>query len=156
MVWTWDGKEQCAVQERLIASRSMKDPKDIKYSLANDPEKRHSLHRLVVRQMHRYWVERSIEDGKRELGMAQYQVRSWQALEHHLAMTMMALAFCLKQRIADKHQRPLLSCADIRDILCHLLPSKINDEGAVLAMIQERHKRRAADIQRWQRLSASD
>jgi SRSO17 transposase len=156
MVWTWDGKEQSAVQERLIASRSLNNSKDIKYSLANDAEKRHSLHRLVVRQMHRYWVERSIEDGKSELGMAQYQVRSWQALEHHLAMTMMALAFCLKQRIADKHQRPLLSCADIRDILCHLLPSKINDEEAILAMIQKRHKDRAADIQRWQRLSASD
>lgn len=97
MVWTWDGKEECAVQERLIASRSLANPKDIKYSLANDAEKRLSLHRLVVRQMHRYWVERSIEDGKSELGMAHYQVRSWLALEHHLAMTMMALAFCLKQ-----------------------------------------------------------
>ena len=155
MVWTWDGKEQCAVQERVIASRRLKDPKDIKYSLANDAEKKLSLHRLVVRQMHRYWVERSIEDGKSELGMAQYQVRSWQALEHHLAMTMMALAFCLKQRIAQKHQRPLLSCADIRDILCHLLPSKITSEEDVLTMIQKRHKERAADIQRWQRLSAS-
>jgi hypothetical protein len=71
-----DGKEQCAVQERLIASRSMKYPKYIKYSLANDAEKRHSLHRLVVRQMHRYWVERLIQNVKSELGMAQYQVRS--------------------------------------------------------------------------------
>lgn len=154
-VWTWDGKEECAVQERLIASRSLNNPKDIKYSLANDVEKRHSLYRLIVRQMHRYWVERSIEDGKSELGMVHYQVRSWQALEHHLAMTMMALAFCLKQRIAHKHQRPLLSCADIRDILCHLLPSKITNEEDILAMIQKRHKNRAADIQRWQRLSAS-
>ena len=155
MVWTWDGKEQCAVQERLIASRSLNAPKDIKYSLANDTEKRWSLYRLLVRQMHRYWVERSIEDGKNELGMAQHQVRSWQALEHHLAMTMMALAFCLKQRMAKQHQQPLLSCADIRDILYHLLPSKITDEEALLRMIQERHKRRAADIQRWQRLSTS-
>jgi SRSO17 transposase len=155
MVWTWDGKEECAVQERLIASRSLKDPHDIKYSLANDPEKKRSLYRLLVRQMHRYWVERSIQDGKSEIGMVDYQVRSWQALEHHLAMTMMALAFCLKQRIADQHQRPLLSCADIRDILFHLLPSKITDEEAIMDMIHKRHQPRAADIKRCEQLSAS-
>jgi hypothetical protein len=49
--------------------------------------------------------------------------------------------------------RPLLSCADISDILCHILPSKLTDEGQILAIIEERHQRRA--IQRWQRISAS-
>jgi hypothetical protein len=63
--------------------------------------------------------------------------------------------FSLKLRIADKNARPLLSCADIRDILCHLLPSKLTDEGQILAMMEERHQRRASDIQRWQRISAS-
>lgn len=51
----------------------------------------------------------------------------------------------LKKRIADKHHQPLLFCADICDTLCHLLPSKITEEGVILAMIQECYKHRAAD-----------
>ncbi len=77
-VWTCDGEEQQAVKERLVVSRK-RDGSDIKYSLSNDRQHRFSEHRLLVQQMYRYWFERSIQDAKHNLGLTEYQVRSWQA-----------------------------------------------------------------------------
>jgi hypothetical protein len=42
-------------------------------------------------QRQRYWVERCFEDGKGQCGMADYQVRLWNAWHHHMAMVMMAM-----------------------------------------------------------------
>jgi hypothetical protein len=64
-VWTWDGIEEKAVKERLIASRRVgagagagkgEAKSDIKYALSNDREGKRSVHRLLVRQMHRHWA----------------------------------------------------------------------------------------------------
>ena len=153
-VWTWDGQEQAAVQERLVISRKVGGG-DIQYSLSNDREGLLSPHRLLVRQMSRAKVERSIRDSKQELGMVQYQVRSWQAWEHHSALTLLALLFLTEERIANKRAAPLLSCADVRDILCRLLPSTNNDPKAIDRIIAERHERRARDIARWKAITSS-
>lgn len=153
-IWTWDGEEERAVQERLVVSRKL-DGKDVRYSLSNDRQGALSPHRLLVRQMYRSWVERSIRDGKQELGMTEYQVRSWQAWEHHSALTLMALLFLTEERIANKRAAPLLSCADVRDMLCRLLPSKNDNPKAVERIIAERHQRRARDIARWKVISSS-
>lgn len=154
-VWTWNNHEHRAVKERLVVSRK-RGGSDVKYSLSNDRQHRFSEHRLLVQQMYRYWVERSIQDSKDNLGLTEYQVRSWQAWEHHTALTMLALLFLTEERIANKRGTPLLSCSDIRDMLAKVLPSKQTDIAALERMIAERHKRRARDIDRFTRLSASD
>jgi SRSO17 transposase len=153
-VWTWDGEEEHAVKERLVVSRK-RDASDLKYSLSNDRQHRFSEHRLLVQQMYRYWVERSIQDAKHNLGLTEYQVRSWQAWEHHTALTMLALLFLTEERIANHRGAPLLSCSDIRDILAKVLPSKQTDSDALERMIAERHRRRASDIEHYKRFPAS-
>ena len=50
-------------------------------------------------QRQRYWVERVFEDAKSECGMADYQVRKWQAWHHHMALVMMAMLFMLTERM---------------------------------------------------------
>ena len=77
--------------------------------------------------------------------MTEYQVRSWQAWEHHSALTMLALLFLTEERIANKRGMPLLSCSDVRDILTRLLPSKQSDFESIDRIIAERHKNRARD-----------
>jgi SRSO17 transposase len=157
-VWTWDGIEESAVKERLIASRRSgtgKDKTDIKYALSNDREMKRSPHRLLVRQMHRHWIERSIEDAKQELGLAEHQTRSWQAWEHHTALTMMALVFLMQERILNKGAMPLLSCRDVRNMIAHKLTAKTDDTPSLLAVIDERHRRRASDKARWKRKTDS-
>lgn len=153
-VWTWDGSEAEAVKEQLVVSRRL-DKSDAQYSLSNDRQHKHSLHRLVVRQMHRSWVEQSIRDANQNLGMTEYQMRSWKAWEHHSALTMLAFLFLTQERIANKRGTPLLSCADIRLALAATMPTNLDTEQAVMNSIQERHRRRARDKERWRRLTAS-
>ncbi|MEM6806144.1 MAG: IS701 family transposase, partial [Bacteroidota bacterium] len=67
---------------RLIISENL-DGSEIKYSLfyqgENEKKKNISNKTLLYRQMHRYWVERAIQDCKDSLGMTEYQVRKWRA-----------------------------------------------------------------------------
>lgn len=85
-VWTWNGEEAAPRQELLIISRTT-DGSDLKYSLSNLTLAGQPLSwcELLRRHMQRYWVERSFEDAKSEVGMDEYQVRTWRAWHHHIA-----------------------------------------------------------------------
>ncbi|MBK7464087.1 MAG: hypothetical protein IPJ50_16010 [Betaproteobacteria bacterium] len=41
-------------------------------------------------QADRHFVERAFEDAKSTCGMADYQVRGWQAWHHHMALVVIA------------------------------------------------------------------
>ena len=148
-VFTWNGEEATPRQELLIISRAL-DGSNLKYSLSNLTldGSRVSWCELLLRQMQRYWVERSFEDAKSEVGMDEYQVRTWRAWHHHMALTMLALLFMLTQRMIHQEEMPLLSCSDIRWILAQALPKKANTVQDVLELIKERHGRRQYDIDR--------
>ncbi len=148
-VYTWNGEEATPRKELLIISRAV-DGSDLKYSLSNLTLDGAALSwcELLLLQMQRYWVERSFEDAKREVGMDEYQVRTWRAWHHHVALSMLALLFMLHQRVSHQEDTPLLSCRDIRWILEHTLPKKANTVQDVLELMKERHQRRQYDIDR--------
>lgn len=77
MEWETPNDEQVE-HYRLLLSRLV-DGSELKYSLVNDVEGPLDLETLLYYQMQRYWVERAFEETKQQLGMAQYQVRSWKA-----------------------------------------------------------------------------
>lgn len=146
--YTWNGEEATARQERLIVSTNL-DGTDIKYSLTNDRSQRYSWEELLYQQMQRFWVEQSLKDAKSEVGMAEYQVRTWRAWHHHLALTMLALLFMLQQKDRHQAETPLLSCGDIRFILAHTLPQRVVSKDDLLEVITQRHQRRQDDLDRY-------
>ncbi len=83
-----------ARKEKLIVSKNP-DGTEVKYPLCNDRQKRYTDSELLYMQMQRYWTERSLQDAKSELGMAEYQVRTWTAWHHHISLTMPALLFMI-------------------------------------------------------------
>lgn len=158
-IYTWNGEEATARKELLIISKAV-DGRDLKYSLSNlnlaVSGQRLSWCELLFVQMQRYWVERRFEDAKSEVGMDEYQVRTWRAWHHHMALTMLALLFMLKQRVAHQEEIPLLSCSDIRWILAHTLPKKAKTVQDILELIKERYERRQYDIDRCLRKQGLD
>ncbi len=148
-IWTWNGEEATPRKELLIISRTV-DGGDLKYSLSNLTLDGAALSwcELLLLQMQRYWVERSFEDAKSEVGMDEYQVRTWRAWHHHVALSLLALLFMLQQRVGHQEDMPLLSSRDIRWILEHTLPKKIKTLQDVLDLIKDRHRRRQYDIDR--------
>lgn len=143
-VYVWNGTEKKAREWWLV---SLWDPKtnEKKWFLSNASESV-SLKKLVQKHACRYWIERTFQDGKTSVGMADYQVRGWLAWQHHMSMVMMALLFMLRERVENKRELDILSCQDIIDLLNYYLPRKDNTEEEVLKNMLERHRKRKQSI----------
>ena len=144
-VYVWDGESDKAKCWTLIATKSLGENPDTKISLTNLP-KHATLKRLGWIQRQRYWVERTFEDAKSECGMADYQVRKWSAWHHHMALVMMAMLFMLSEKIHHKDTYPLLSCADIEELLSHFLPRRDVTEEEVIFQLEQPHLQRQKAI----------
>jgi len=144
-VWVWDGQEERAHLWHLIVRREIGAPKEIKYTLSNAPETT-TTERLAFMQGQRYWVERSLKDGKREAGLADYQARKWNSWHHHMALVMMAMLFMLKTRLSNKDDHPLLSCYDVKVMLAYFLPRRDTTFEEIQRQMEVRHKKRQASI----------
>ena len=145
MVYTWGGEERLASKRWLVF---LHDPltNEKKWFVSNADETV-SLKTLVERHASRYWIERTFQDGKTSVGMADYQVRGWVAWHHHMTMVMMALLFMVKERKLNQKDFDLLSCQDIVELLGFYLPRKDCTEKAVLENMLERHRRRRQSIE---------
>jgi SRSO17 transposase len=144
-VYVWDGESEKVKCWTLIATKSIRRNPDTKISLTN-ASKHTTLKRLGWMQRQRYWVERAFEDAKSECGMADYQVRKWSAWHHHMALVMMAMLFMLSERIYHKDTYPLLSSADIEELLAHFLPRRDVTEEEVIFQLEQRHLQRQKAI----------
>ena len=152
-VWVWGTENGDKVEAlQLLISREL-DGSEIKFSLCHESNQPMTLPNALYRQMQRYWVERAFQDVKEQLGLHQYQVRSWTAWYHHVALTMMALHFILQTRIEQKEDLPLLSCPDVRMMLAKSLSNKLNSKLGITRAIQKRHQKRQADIDRYRNYS---
>lgn len=147
--WVWSPQHgQGAEAVQLLISREL-DGSEVKFSLCWQPEQKMELPTALQRQMQRYWVERAFQDVKEQLGMHQYQVRSYMAWYHHIALCMMALHFILHTRIEQKEELPLLSAPDVKLILAKKLQNKLNNPEGLIKAIFKRHAQRLADKLRY-------
>jgi hypothetical protein len=77
-------------------------PEEVKYYLSNAPAET-ALETLALVAGCRVRVEEYLEDGKRSLGMAHYEVRSWAGWHHH--MSLVAVAHLLVSRVRLRLQK---------------------------------------------------
>jgi SRSO17 transposase len=130
----WIVRDDLRVREELLLIR--RDGKKCTYTLSNAPA--HTpIEVLAYRKSQRFFVERSIQDAKSEIGWDEFQATKWLAWEHQLAMTMLALWFIAEIKLdwALEHDRdpalldeydvsilPALSVANVRSMLCAAMP----------------------------------
>jgi SRSO17 transposase len=74
------------------------DGSNIKYSLCWDNKER-NLQTWAYRQSKRFFIEKSFREGKQELGMKDYQVRSEIAFQKHMSMIMLAQLFLNTEKL---------------------------------------------------------
>ncbi len=142
-VWRHDGQ---TARERWLVVREEADGSR-KYSLGNPPADT-TWERLAFMQAQRFWIERSFQDAKSELGLADYELRGWPGWHHHVALVCLAQLFTLIERHLAKDSRPLLSVRDITELLELYLPRRPRTEQEVLRKIARRHIARQKDIVR--------
>ena len=137
---------------RVVISQDL-NGENIKYSLVNDWDNElhteKSLQEVVYMQMQRHFVEKSFREIKQQLGFADYQIRTWRAWYHHIALTMLALLHILEQQIIHQKEVPLLSANDIKYLLANSLQKKAQRENELQSIIEKRHRMRQYDINRY-------
>ncbi len=95
-----------------------------------------------------YWVERTFDDAKNELGMSDYQIRKWNGWHHHHALVLMAGLFLLKQKIEGEQEAPLTNVRDARILVIVSLFGTPQDVETRLDQMNTRHLKRQQDIDR--------
>jgi SRSO17 transposase len=144
-VWLWDGEEKKARQWWAVCIR-IPATEETKWFLSNAPQDV-TLSTLVRRHAVRFWIERTFQDAKTSVGMADYQARGWTAWHHHMALVSLGLLFMLTERRLHSRQIELLSCQDIVELLNHYLPRADTTEEAVLRNMERRHRKRKLSIE---------
>jgi SRSO17 transposase len=145
-LWKPEGKTAIEAVQLLISMET--DGSEIKSSLCYTPAGKMALETALFRQMQRYWIERAFQNSKEQLGLHQYQVRSWRAWHHHIALTLMALHFILQVQQDNQDEMPLLSVPDIKLIFAKKLLNKLNSDDGLLLALHLRHRQRIADLVR--------
>ncbi len=89
--------------ERLVVVRSVDGEPQTWYALSN-ASARVERERVAGVQGQRHGVEEALETAKGEMGLGQYEVRSWVGWHHRMTLSMLALWFLAleKQRLGKK------------------------------------------------------
>jgi SRSO17 transposase len=91
----------------LLARRSIADPTEVAYYLSNAPRSA-SLRALAEVAGARWSIETTIEEGKGEAGLDEYEVRYWHSWHRHITLSLMAHAFLasIRQPVGEKSPGP--------------------------------------------------
>jgi len=93
-------------------------------------------------QSERYWIERSFEDAIAIAGMADYQVRNWNAWHHHMALVLLAMLWVIKEQIHFLSVTPKTTPQDIVRIIQTLIPLKLKNHLSIAKIIIRNHRNR--------------
>ncbi len=146
-VWTVRD-DHTVVEEWLLIRR---DGKKHTYTFSNAPLETPLL-TMAQRKSQRYFIERSNQDAKSELGWDEFQATKFRAWEHQLAMTILASWFITHTRLdwADRFERdpdllaeyevqilPALSVANVRSMLQAAMPlPQLSPEEAAYLVVK--------------------
>jgi SRSO17 transposase len=84
-------------RERLVVIRSVASEPQVWYTLSNTRADV-LLVRVVRAQSQRHGVEEVLQAGKGEVGLGQYEVRSWVGWHHHMTLSLLALWFVIREQ----------------------------------------------------------
>ena len=107
-VWICTDKQEGKLLRLQLLIRRDTDG-TVRYSFCNMHQER--LQKIAARQGQRVFVERIFEEGKNQVGMGDYQIRSWVGFHKHITLSCLALYYMVLQKV--KHQKELTLTAPI-------------------------------------------
>jgi SRSO17 transposase len=126
----------------LLIRRTLERMPEVKYYLSNaEPDT--PLEPMAQVTGVRWSVEEFFEDGKGQLGMAQYEARSWTSWHHHMSLVALAHLFVMQTRRALKPAKPELTLDMALRLLRAALPRprlSLEDAEALVEYHLERNR----------------
>jgi SRSO17 transposase len=92
-------------EERLVVTRTVEAEPRVHYRLSNAVSGA-SLAELVRAGSERHRAEQVFEEGKGEVGLGHYEVRSWVGWHHHMTLALLAAWFLALRRGAEAEKTP--------------------------------------------------
>ncbi len=127
----------------LILRRNLDDPSQVKYFFSNAPVSIPPAELVRVCGM-RWPIETIFEEAKGEVGMDQYEMRSWIGWHHHMLLVSLAHHFLVRLRIQLQDLAPALTIYQVRLLLCSVLPSFVHDIQSALERVRYYQQRNFA------------
>jgi SRSO17 transposase len=118
----------------LIIRRNLDDPSVVKYYLSNAPETIETAQLARMCGM-RWPIELTFEVGKDELGMDQYETRSWLGWHHHMVLVMLAHHFLVWVRQQLHQKAPALTLCQVRLLITSVIVKPIVDAARALVLV---------------------
>jgi SRSO17 transposase len=109
-VQTKDDGGHVGPSETLTVIRSLGSEPQTWYTVSNAP-RRQRLATLVKVHSERHRIEEVLQEGKGEVGLGQYEVRSWVGWHHHMTLALVALWFLTLERRRLGGKNPGLDAA---------------------------------------------
>ena len=116
---------------------------EIKYYLSN-ADAQTELATFVWLSGMRWPIEICFEDGKQELGMGDYQTRTWAGWYHHMTLCILAHFFLVRLRLRLKDDAPELTLQQTFLLLQAVLPMPDFDADLALQIVRYRQARNFA------------
>jgi len=104
LVQTRDDEGRPGTVEELVVIRTVAGEPRTWYTLARGPEGT-TLKKFVQVHGRRHGVEEFLQRGKGEVGLADYEMRSWVGWHHHMTLSFLALWFLIREteRVGGKN-----------------------------------------------------
>lgn len=152
-VWVWDekGGDLEAIEQTLVIRKPVHKKDKIKYSLSNIKVDQQNIEDFAFMQAQRFWIERCFRDDSHDLGMSDYQVRTYKGFNNHMALTCVAMQYVQRERMKNAKELPLLSYNDVRILLAQDIRERADYdcEEIRIEQMSKRHKQRAKDTMRY-------
>ncbi len=104
-VWIKDENGLPVGPYRLLITRNVLKPEEVKFFLSNAPESA-PVESLLLVAFSRWRIERIFQDSKDELGMDHFEVRKYISIQRHLILTCVSHLFLAEFRLQHRGEKP--------------------------------------------------
>ena len=136
-------------EERLVVMRTVEAKPRTDYALSNaGPEV--PLAELVRVRFTRHRIEEVFGAAKGEVGLGQYEVRSWVGWHHHMTLSLLALWFLSWSGGGSGGKTPAVTVSQVREVFTRLLRSPAPSPERIAEVVGRVLRRKeAARIYKW-------
>lgn len=97
------------IELHLVVARNVLDPSEVKFFVSNAPPET-EVSTLLLVAFSRWRVERCFQDQKQEVGLDQWEGRTWLGLRRHLVLTSVSYLFLARVREKLRGKKPGVDC----------------------------------------------